>query len=140
MLALFLSEHWQEVNDAAANEELGSIEEETVAGLKSMGCFGLQVPEELGGIGLTNTQVRLLRDSWREAGSPPCPSSPRHRDRATTEGWGHLSASHAEAAKSEERSLHSCRSLAPGPAAEGRKAGEGPTLYGCWEGKGGHRD
>ncbi|XP_070609974.1 LOW QUALITY PROTEIN: very long-chain specific acyl-CoA dehydrogenase, mitochondrial-like [Erythrolamprus reginae] len=47
---------FEEVNNAAANEELGGIEEETVAGLKSMGCFGLQVPEELGGIGLTNTQ------------------------------------------------------------------------------------
>ncbi|XP_032081754.1 very long-chain specific acyl-CoA dehydrogenase, mitochondrial-like isoform X6 [Thamnophis elegans] len=51
---------FQEVNDAAANEELGSIEEETVAGLKSMGCFGLQVPEELGGIGLTNTQYARM--------------------------------------------------------------------------------
>ncbi|KAG8136374.1 hypothetical protein E2320_009326 [Naja naja] len=49
-----------EVNDAAANEELGSIEEETVEGLKSMGCFGLQVPEELGGIGLTNTQYARM--------------------------------------------------------------------------------
>ncbi|XP_013925188.1 PREDICTED: very long-chain specific acyl-CoA dehydrogenase, mitochondrial-like [Thamnophis sirtalis] len=51
---------FQEVNDAAANEELGSIEEETVVGLKSMGCFGLQVPEELGGIGLTNTQYARM--------------------------------------------------------------------------------
>ncbi|XP_034280471.1 very long-chain specific acyl-CoA dehydrogenase, mitochondrial-like isoform X3 [Pantherophis guttatus] len=51
---------FEEVNDAAANEELGSIEEETVAGLKSMGCFGLQVPEELGGIGLTNTQYARM--------------------------------------------------------------------------------
>uniref|UniRef100_A0A8C6XG32 Very long-chain specific acyl-CoA dehydrogenase, mitochondrial n=1 Tax=Naja naja TaxID=35670 RepID=A0A8C6XG32_NAJNA len=51
---------FEEVNDAAANEELGSIEEETVEGLKSMGCFGLQVPEELGGIGLTNTQYARM--------------------------------------------------------------------------------
>ncbi|XP_058043513.1 very long-chain specific acyl-CoA dehydrogenase, mitochondrial-like isoform X2 [Ahaetulla prasina] len=51
---------FEEVNDAAANEELGSIEEETLAGLKSMGCFGLQVPEELGGIGLTNTQYARM--------------------------------------------------------------------------------
>lgn len=83
MLAPFLSEHLQEVNDAAANEALGSIEEDTVAGLKSMGCYGLQVPEELGGIGLTNTQVRPLEDSWREAGGPPGLSSP------TAGGWEH---------------------------------------------------
>ncbi|XP_063162688.1 very long-chain specific acyl-CoA dehydrogenase, mitochondrial-like [Candoia aspera] len=50
----------QEVNDAAANEELGSIEQDTIEGLKSMGCFGLQVPEELGGIGLTNTQYARM--------------------------------------------------------------------------------
>ncbi|KAM3835034.1 very long-chain specific acyl-CoA dehydrogenase, mitochondrial-like isoform 2-T2 [Vipera latastei] len=60
VLAPFLSEHLQEVNDAAANEALGSIEEDTVAGLKSMGCYGLQVPEELGGIGLTNTQYARM--------------------------------------------------------------------------------
>ncbi|XP_029140832.1 very long-chain specific acyl-CoA dehydrogenase, mitochondrial-like [Protobothrops mucrosquamatus] len=51
---------FEEVNDAAANEALGSIEEDTVAGLKSMGCFGLQVPEDLGGIGLTNTQYARM--------------------------------------------------------------------------------
>ncbi|KAJ6644713.1 hypothetical protein lerEdw1_013628 [Lerista edwardsae] len=49
---------FQEVNNAAANEALGSIEKGTLDGLKEMGCFGLQVPEEMGGIGLTNTQVR----------------------------------------------------------------------------------
>ncbi|KAM6441813.1 very long-chain specific acyl-CoA dehydrogenase, mitochondrial-like [Liasis olivaceus] len=51
---------FEEVNNAAANEELGSIEQGTIEGLKSMGCFGLQVPEELGGIGLTNTQYARM--------------------------------------------------------------------------------
>ncbi|XP_077204052.1 very long-chain specific acyl-CoA dehydrogenase, mitochondrial-like isoform X4 [Paroedura picta] len=51
---------FQEVNNAAANEELGGIEEATLAGLKEMGCFGLQVPEELGGVGLTNTQYARM--------------------------------------------------------------------------------
>ncbi|XP_054838604.1 very long-chain specific acyl-CoA dehydrogenase, mitochondrial-like [Eublepharis macularius] len=51
---------FQEVNDAAANEELGSIEEATLGGLKEMGCFGLQVPEEMGGVGLTNTQYARM--------------------------------------------------------------------------------
>ncbi|XP_033004107.1 very long-chain specific acyl-CoA dehydrogenase, mitochondrial-like [Lacerta agilis] len=58
--ALFFSNCGQEVNDPAANEELESIEETTLAGLKDMGCFGLQVPEELGGIGLTNTQYARM--------------------------------------------------------------------------------
>ncbi|XP_044887444.1 very long-chain specific acyl-CoA dehydrogenase, mitochondrial-like [Mauremys mutica] len=47
---------FEEVNDPAENEKLESIETATLAGLKEMGAFGLQVPEELGGIGLTNTQ------------------------------------------------------------------------------------
>ncbi|XP_039197473.1 very long-chain specific acyl-CoA dehydrogenase, mitochondrial-like isoform X2 [Crotalus tigris] len=51
---------FEEINNAAANEALGSIEEDTVAGLKSMGCFGLQVPEDLGGVGLTNTQYARM--------------------------------------------------------------------------------
>lgn len=46
------------MNDPAKNEKLEGIEEATLAGLKAMGAFGLQVPEELGGVGLTNTQVR----------------------------------------------------------------------------------
>ncbi|KAM9126710.1 very long-chain specific acyl-CoA dehydrogenase, mitochondrial isoform 2-T4 [Pangshura tecta] len=47
---------FKEVNDPAENEKLESIETATLEGLKEMGAFGLQVPEELGGIGLTNTQ------------------------------------------------------------------------------------
>ncbi|XP_067398936.1 very long-chain specific acyl-CoA dehydrogenase, mitochondrial isoform X2 [Emydura macquarii macquarii] len=47
---------FEEVNDPAENEKLECIEASTLAGLKEMGAFGLQVPEELGGIGLTNTQ------------------------------------------------------------------------------------
>ncbi|XP_034638227.1 very long-chain specific acyl-CoA dehydrogenase, mitochondrial isoform X2 [Trachemys scripta elegans] len=47
---------FEEVNDPVENEKLESIETATLAGLKEMGAFGLQVPEELGGIGLTNTQ------------------------------------------------------------------------------------
>ncbi|XP_066478651.1 apolipoprotein D isoform X2 [Tiliqua scincoides] len=51
---------FEEENNAAANEALGSIEKSTLAGLKEMGCFGLQVPEELGGVGLTNTQYARM--------------------------------------------------------------------------------
>lgn len=55
----------QEVNDAAKNDMLEKVEETTMQGLKELGAFGLQVPSELGGVGLCNTQVR--------EGSPPPP-------------------------------------------------------------------
>lgn len=37
---------------------LEQVEEPTMQGLKELGAFGLQVPSELGGVGLCNTQVR----------------------------------------------------------------------------------
>lgn len=51
---------WQEVNDPAKNDALEKVEDQTMVGLKEMGAFGLQVPADLGGLGLSNTQVRLL--------------------------------------------------------------------------------
>ncbi|XP_043348425.1 very long-chain specific acyl-CoA dehydrogenase, mitochondrial-like isoform X2 [Dermochelys coriacea] len=51
---------FKEVNDPAENEKLESIEKTTLAGLKEMGAFGLQVPEELGGVGLTHTQYARI--------------------------------------------------------------------------------
>lgn len=48
----------QEVNDPMKNDTLEKVEDHTMEGLKEMGAFGLQVPAELGGVGLTNTQVR----------------------------------------------------------------------------------
>ncbi|NWI11656.1 ACADV protein, partial [Crypturellus soui] len=51
-----LSGSLKEVNNPAANEKLESIEEATLAGLKDLGAFGLQVPVELGGTGLKNSQ------------------------------------------------------------------------------------
>lgn len=50
----------QEVNDPAKNDALEKVEDHTMQGLKEMGAFGLQVPADLGGLGLSNTQVRLL--------------------------------------------------------------------------------
>lgn len=52
---LFLA---QEVNDPAKNDALEKVEDDTLQGLKELGAFGLQVPSELGGLGLSNTQVR----------------------------------------------------------------------------------
>lgn len=50
----------QEVNDPAANDALERIEDHTLEGLKALGAFGLQVPVEYDGIGLTNTQYARL--------------------------------------------------------------------------------
>ncbi|XP_072329567.1 very long-chain specific acyl-CoA dehydrogenase, mitochondrial-like isoform X1 [Scyliorhinus torazame] len=55
-----VSKFFQEVNNAAANDSLGQVEDETMEGLKEMGAFGLQVPVELGGLGLSNTQYARL--------------------------------------------------------------------------------
>lgn len=40
------------------NDQLEKVEDKTLQGLKEMGAFGLQVPADLGGVGLNNTQVR----------------------------------------------------------------------------------
>lgn len=48
------------MNDPAKNDELEKIEDHTLQGLKELGAFGLQVPVEHGGIGLTNTQYGRL--------------------------------------------------------------------------------
>ncbi|XP_004227063.2 very long-chain specific acyl-CoA dehydrogenase, mitochondrial [Ciona intestinalis] len=49
-----------EVNDAAKNDELAKVEDHTMQGLKEMGAFGLQVPVEHDGLGLSNTQYARL--------------------------------------------------------------------------------
>lgn len=50
------------MNDASKNDVLEKVEDHTMQGLKEMGAFGLQVPADLGGLGLTNTQVDILLD------------------------------------------------------------------------------
>jgi len=49
-----------EVNDAAKNDDLAKVEDHTLDGLKEMGAFGLQVPVDYNGLGLTNTQYARL--------------------------------------------------------------------------------
>merc|ERR1719394_174936 len=51
-----------EQNDPLKNDELETVPEEHVQGLKELGAFGLQVPEDLGGVGLTNTQYARLTE------------------------------------------------------------------------------
>lgn len=48
------------MNDSAKNDALEKVEDQTMEGLKEMGAFGLQVPADLGGLGLSNTQVCVL--------------------------------------------------------------------------------
>merc|ERR1711970_1703007 len=51
-----------EVNDPLKNDALETVPEDTVQGLRELGAFGLQVPEDLGGVGLTNTQYARLTE------------------------------------------------------------------------------
>ncbi|XP_059211017.1 very long-chain specific acyl-CoA dehydrogenase, mitochondrial [Centropristis striata] len=51
---------FEEVNDPAKNDALEKVEDHTMEGLKEMGAFGLQVPADLGGLGLSNTQYARL--------------------------------------------------------------------------------
>lgn len=46
---------FKETNNAMKNDETASIPPEITAALREMGAFGLQVPESLGGVGLSNT-------------------------------------------------------------------------------------
>ncbi|XP_067947955.1 very long-chain specific acyl-CoA dehydrogenase, mitochondrial-like [Watersipora subatra] len=55
-----VSKFFEEVNDPAKNDELERIEDHTLQGLKELGAFGLQVPVDHGGIGLSNTQYARL--------------------------------------------------------------------------------
>ncbi|XP_066536797.1 very long-chain specific acyl-CoA dehydrogenase, mitochondrial [Hoplias malabaricus] len=54
------SKFFEEVNDPAKNDALEMVEEHTLQGLKELGAFGLQVPVDLGGVGLNNTQYARL--------------------------------------------------------------------------------
>ncbi|KAG8431530.1 hypothetical protein GDO86_018382 [Hymenochirus boettgeri] len=55
-----VSRFFEEVNDPAVNDSLQRVDDETLTGLKELGAFGLQIPSELGGLGLNNTQYARL--------------------------------------------------------------------------------
>lgn len=55
-----LSKFFTEVNNPAKNEELEAVEPATLQQMWDMGLFALQVPTELGGLGLNNTQYARL--------------------------------------------------------------------------------
>lgn len=48
------------MNDAARNDREETVPPEIVEQLGEMGAFGLQVPSELSGVGLTNTQYAKM--------------------------------------------------------------------------------
>lgn len=55
-----VSKFFEECNDPLKNDTMENLDDETMTGLKEMGAFGLQVPTDLGGLGLTNTQYARL--------------------------------------------------------------------------------
>lgn len=55
-----VSRFFQEVNDPTLNDDLQRVDDRSMSGLKELGAFGLQVPAELGGLGLNNTQYARL--------------------------------------------------------------------------------
>uniref|UniRef100_A0A646QHH3 Very long-chain specific acyl-CoA dehydrogenase, mitochondrial n=1 Tax=Hemiscolopendra marginata TaxID=943146 RepID=A0A646QHH3_9MYRI len=54
------SKFFSEMNDPAKNDQNEKVDEPTVQGLRDLGAFGLQVPVELSGIGLSNTQYARM--------------------------------------------------------------------------------
>ncbi|XP_013781569.1 very long-chain specific acyl-CoA dehydrogenase, mitochondrial-like [Limulus polyphemus] len=51
---------FEEVNDPLKNDLIEKVEDNTMEGLREMGAFGMQVPQDLGGVGLNNTQYARL--------------------------------------------------------------------------------
>merc|ERR1719175_194601 len=51
-----------EQNDPLLNDQMETVPEATVQALRELGAFGLQVPVELDGVGLTNTQYARLTE------------------------------------------------------------------------------
>lgn len=51
---------FNEVNDPTKNDTLEKVDEPSLNGLWDLGAFALQVPQDLGGLGLSNTQYARL--------------------------------------------------------------------------------
>ncbi|CAF1041260.1 unnamed protein product [Rotaria sordida] len=51
---------FEEKNNPTKNDQLEKIPNEVMNGLKEQGLFGIQIPVEYGGLGLTNTQAACL--------------------------------------------------------------------------------
>ncbi|CAK1544331.1 unnamed protein product [Leptosia nina] len=57
-----MEKFFEEVNNPAKNDADCKIEEDTMSGLWDLGAFGLQVPVEHGGLGLSNSQYARLTE------------------------------------------------------------------------------
>lgn len=55
-----MNKFFAEVNNPLKNDEIEKVEDATFEALWELGAFGLQVPQELGGMGLNNTQYARL--------------------------------------------------------------------------------
>ncbi|XP_058798287.1 very long-chain specific acyl-CoA dehydrogenase, mitochondrial-like [Phymastichus coffea] len=55
-----IEKFFEEINDPVKNDETASIDEKTMKALWDLGAFGIQVPQELSGLGLNNTQYGRL--------------------------------------------------------------------------------
>ncbi|KAK6195102.1 hypothetical protein SNE40_000594 [Patella caerulea] len=55
-----VAKFFEEQNDAMKNDSIEKVDDVSMEGLKAMGAFGLQVPQDLGGLGLCNTQYARL--------------------------------------------------------------------------------
>lgn len=55
-----VAKFFEEKNDSLKNDQLEKVPDEIMQGMKELGAFGLQVPSELGGLGLNNTQYARL--------------------------------------------------------------------------------
>merc|ERR1712088_1080349 len=62
MLVPITEKFFIEQNDPLKNDADAKVPEHTVQGLRELGAFGLQVPEDLGGVGLCNTQYARLTE------------------------------------------------------------------------------
>ncbi|CAL7939676.1 unnamed protein product [Xylocopa violacea] len=55
-----IEKFFEEVNDPMKNDDNASIDEKTMQAMWDLGIFGLQVPQQYGGLGLTNTQYSRI--------------------------------------------------------------------------------
>ncbi|CAH1405241.1 unnamed protein product [Nezara viridula] len=53
---------FEEVNNAEKNDDASAIEPHTLQGLRDFGAFALQVPQEYGGMGITNSQYARITE------------------------------------------------------------------------------
>ncbi|XP_012214486.1 very long-chain specific acyl-CoA dehydrogenase, mitochondrial [Linepithema humile] len=60
MLVDPVEKFYEEINDAAKNDQNASVDEKTANALWELGGFALQVPTEYGGLGLSNTQYSRI--------------------------------------------------------------------------------